>query len=88
MLAKYDARNPAAIKRLAQAGAQLRPFSPEIIDAAFKASTDLYAEISAKNENFKKLHDSYMAFRGEEYLWWQISDYAFDSIMIRNRTRT
>ena len=88
MLAKYDARNPAAIKRLAQAGAQLRPFSPEIIDAAFKASTDLYAEISAKNENFKKLHDSYMAFRSEEYLWWQISDYAFDSIMIRNRTRT
>jgi TRAP-type mannitol/chloroaromatic compound transport system substrate-binding protein len=88
MLAKYDARNPAAIRRLAQAGAQLRPFSPEIIDAAFKASSDLYAEISAKNENFKKLHDSYMAFRSEEYLWWQISDYAFDSIMIRNRTRT
>jgi len=88
MLAKYDARNPAAIKRLAQAGAQLRPFSPEIIDAAFKASTELYAEISAKNENFKKLHDSYMAFRSEEYLWWQISDYAFDSIMVRNRTRT
>jgi len=88
MLAKYDARNPAAIKRLAQAGAQLRPFSPEIIDAALKASTDLYAEISAKNENFKKLHDNYMAFRSEEYLWWQISDYAFDSIMIRNRTRT
>src|SRR3712207_9340291 len=27
MLAKYDARNPAALRRLVGAGAQLRPFS-------------------------------------------------------------
>ena len=88
MLAKYDTQNPPAIKRLVQAGTQLRPFSPEIVDAAYKAATELYADISAKNAHFKKLHDNYMAFRNEEYLWWQISDYAFDSIMIRNRTRT
>jgi TRAP-type mannitol/chloroaromatic compound transport system substrate-binding protein len=36
LLAKYDARNPAALRRLLGAGAQLRPFSQEILEAAYK----------------------------------------------------
>jgi len=53
MQAKYDARNPAALKRLVGTGAQLRPFSPEILDACLKARNDLtgrkalYLEVSA-----------------------------------------
>ena len=58
LTAKYDAYNARSIKRLVAAGAQLRPFSPEILDASFKATNELYAEIGAKNERFKKLHDS------------------------------
>ena len=38
MQSKYDARNPAALKRLVQAGAQLHPFPTEVMDAAHKAS--------------------------------------------------
>src|SRR5689334_10995067 len=44
---RYDARNPQAIRRLAAAGALLRPFSPAIMEACLKASNELYAEISA-----------------------------------------
>ena len=88
MQAKYDARNPGAIKRLVQdGGAQLRPFSPEIMEACYKAATDLYAEIAGTNANFKKVHDAYMAFRNEEYLWFQIGEYTYDSFMIRQRAR-
>src|SRR6267378_6210614 len=36
--ARYDARNPAALKRLVANGAQLRPFSKEILDACYKAT--------------------------------------------------
>jgi TRAP-type mannitol/chloroaromatic compound transport system substrate-binding protein len=39
MLAKYDARNPAALRRLLGAGTQLRPFSQEILEAAYKSMT-------------------------------------------------
>ncbi len=39
-MAKYDARNPAALRRLVGAGAQLRPYSQEIMDAAFKAANE------------------------------------------------
>jgi TRAP-type mannitol/chloroaromatic compound transport system substrate-binding protein len=27
------------------------------------------------------------AFRNEEYLWWQIAEYSFDTFMIRARAR-
>jgi TRAP-type mannitol/chloroaromatic compound transport system substrate-binding protein len=87
MLAKYDAKNPAALRSLVGAGAQLRPFSQEILDAAYKATNEVYAEISAQNADFKKLIDSLRAFRNEEYLWFQVAEYAFDTYMIRARTR-
>ena len=85
MLSKYDARNPAAVRRLVGTGAQLRPFSQELMEAAFKASNELYDEISAKNPDFKKLYDTVRAFRNEEYLWFQIAEYAYDSFLIRSR---
>jgi TRAP-type mannitol/chloroaromatic compound transport system substrate-binding protein len=88
MLAKYDARNPAALRRLVSAGTQLRPFSQEIMDAAYKTTNELYDEISAKNADFKKLYESMRAFRNEEYLWFQVAEYTFDHFMIRARSRT
>src|SRR6202045_3574629 len=44
MQAKYDAANPAALKRLVAGGAQLRPFSQPIMDASLRAALDLYSE--------------------------------------------
>jgi TRAP-type mannitol/chloroaromatic compound transport system substrate-binding protein len=87
MLAKYDARNPAALRRLLGAGTQLRPFAPEIMEAAFKAANEVYDDVSSKNADFKKIYDSVRAFRNEEYLWFQVAEYAFDNFMIRARAR-
>jgi TRAP-type mannitol/chloroaromatic compound transport system substrate-binding protein len=87
MTAKYDARNPTALRRLIGAGAQLRPFSQEIMEAAFKAANELYDDIAGKNADFKKVYDAYRAFRGEEYLWFQVAEYGFDNFMIRARSR-
>jgi TRAP-type mannitol/chloroaromatic compound transport system substrate-binding protein len=83
--AKYDAVNPQALKRLVGAGAVLKPFTPEVMDACWKASNELYTEISAKNPAFKKLYDSYVAFRGDGYLWTSVADFTMDSYMIRYR---
>jgi TRAP-type mannitol/chloroaromatic compound transport system substrate-binding protein len=35
--AKYDARNPGALRRLVGGGAQLKPFPQEVMEAALKA---------------------------------------------------
>ncbi|HEY8580398.1 MAG TPA: ABC transporter substrate-binding protein, partial [Beijerinckiaceae bacterium] len=85
--AKYDAQNPAALKRLVAAGTQLRPFSQEILEACFKASSTVYTELSGKNAKFKKMHDAYMGFRNDQYLWWQVAEYNYDNFMIRQRAR-
>src|SRR5262249_56075609 len=39
--AKYDARNPQALRRLVANGTILRPFSPHLLNASLKASTQL-----------------------------------------------
>ena len=87
MTAKYDARNPGALRRLVGAGAKLQPFSQEIMEAAYKAANELYDELSGKNPDFKKIYESLRAFRNEEYLWFQVAEYTFDNFMIRARAR-
>ena len=87
-LARYDARNPAALKRLVAAGTQLRPFSQPIMEACLKASQEVNAETSAANADYKKVWDSIQAFRNDEYLWWQVAEFSYDNFMIRTGTRT
>ncbi len=82
MQAKYDAVNPAALKKLVAGGAQLRPFPQAVLEACFNAANETYAEINAVNPTFKKMHDSMMAFRADQYLWFQLSEYTFDTFMM------
>ncbi len=86
MQAKYDAVNPQAIKRLVAAGAQLRPFPQPVMEASYKATTETYNEVGAKNADFKKVYDSMVAFRGDAYLWWQVAELGFDAFMVRMRS--
>jgi TRAP-type mannitol/chloroaromatic compound transport system substrate-binding protein len=88
LIAKYDSRNPPSIKRLVAAGAQLRPFSLDILDACYKASQELFTEVAAKNAVFKKLYDSTTAFRNDQYAWHQVCETTYDAYMIRQRSRT
>ncbi len=87
MLAKYDAVNGQALRRMVGAGAELRTFSPAIMEASLKAANELYAELSAKNADFKKVYDSMVAYRTDVLPWWQLNEYAFDTFMIRTRGR-
>jgi TRAP-type mannitol/chloroaromatic compound transport system substrate-binding protein len=82
MMASYDYKNPPALRRLVAGGAVLRPFSQEILEAAFKASSETYTELMGTNPAFKKIWESQTAFRKDAYLWAQISEYTFDTFMM------
>lgn len=82
MLAKYDKLNPIALKSLVAQGAQLRSFSEEILTAAFQAANEIYAEISAQNEDFKTQYEAQLAFRDDWYLYQQTTEYTFDTFMM------
>jgi TRAP-type mannitol/chloroaromatic compound transport system substrate-binding protein len=87
MQAKYDAVNPAALRRLLAAGTKLMPFSTPVMEACLNAALELYHEVSATNPDFKKVYESMIAFRGDQYLWWQVAEYSYDTFMIRNRSK-
>ncbi len=81
MQAKYDARNPAALKQLVGAGTKLRPFPKDVMNAAFKEAMALYDELSTKNENWKKVYADYSKFRAEQNLWFRFTEATFDRFM-------
>jgi len=87
MLAKYDAVNAAALRRLIGGGAELRLFPQAIMEASLKAANELYGELAGKSPDFKRALDSMTAFRGEQLPWWQVNEYAYDSFMVRTRGR-
>jgi TRAP-type mannitol/chloroaromatic compound transport system substrate-binding protein len=81
MQAKYDAKNPTALKQLVGAKTKVLPFPKDVLDLAFKESMALYAEVSAKNPGFKKVYDYYSAFRRDSNLWFRFTEMRFDQFM-------
>jgi TRAP-type mannitol/chloroaromatic compound transport system substrate-binding protein len=81
MQAKYDAKNPGALKQLVGAGTKLRPFPVDVMNAAFKESMALYEELNARNENWKKVYADYSKFRAEQNLWFRFTEATFDRFM-------
>ena len=85
MQAKYDGRNPKALKELVGVGAKLRPFPDEVLALAYKESMKLYAEISAKNPAWKKVYDDYSKFRADSNQWFRFTEARFDTFMQRQK---
>ncbi|MFC7553856.1 ABC transporter substrate-binding protein [Pseudoroseomonas wenyumeiae] len=79
MIARYDAGNPNALRRLIAAGTQLRPWPREVMAAAWKATHALYDEASDKNPLFKKTWESYRKFRDDEYAWFRVAENSYDN---------
>jgi TRAP-type mannitol/chloroaromatic compound transport system substrate-binding protein len=79
--AKYDARNPAALKRLASGGTKLFRFPKDVMEVAFKESMALYGELSASNPGWKKVYDDYAQFRKDANLWFRFTEAGFDDFM-------
>ncbi len=81
MMARYDARNPAALKRLIAGGTKVAAFPKSVMDVCYKACQDLYAETSAKNPTFKKLLDHQNRFLAESTAWLRLNEGGYDSYM-------
>ena len=81
MQAMYDARNPTALKQLVGEGVKLARFPREVMDAAFKASREVYAELDQSNPNWKKVYGDYAKFMADQFQWVPIADGSYDQYM-------
>ena len=87
MLARYDAENPRALKRLVAKGAVLRAFPRDVMEAAYKIAFEMYDDIAAKNPNFKTVYDSWKPFLDETGLWFRVAELPYDSFMASPRAK-
>ena len=79
MVARYDHLNPQALRRLIAAGAQLRFWPREILQAAWRANEEMVGDLGSRNARFKTIMDSYRAYRGEMFQWHRVSENSFDN---------
>jgi TRAP-type mannitol/chloroaromatic compound transport system substrate-binding protein len=79
--AKYDAKNPVALKQLVASGTKLFRYPKDAMDAAFKEANALYSEYSAKNPAWKKIYEDFVKFRADQNLWFRFAEAGFDDFM-------
>ena len=79
--AKYDARNMPALKTLLSQGIKLSSFNKDIVNAAFKASNSVYAELNDTNPAWKKIFADYSSFRKESNRWFSVAEGPMDRFM-------
>ena len=75
MQAKYDAKNPGALKQLVGAGTKLRPFS-EGRDGLRRSRNrwPCTTELNGKNPEWKKIYADYAKFRADQNLWFRFTE--------------
>ena len=86
MQARYDAKNPQALRQLIASGTQLRPFPKEVMEVCYKAAMELYAEISAKNPDFKKIYTDYKKFTDEQNSWFRVAEGSYANFMFSRKS--
>ncbi len=84
MMAKYDFKNPKALRSLIFKGVQLRAYSPELMKVAQIAAFELYDEEAAKNPSFKRIYVPWRAFREEVVLWHRVAEKTYNDCAAAN----
>lgn len=68
-IAQGEATQAAALREIQSKGVELKKWPPEFIAAFEKAWKEVVTEESAKNPNFRRVHESYAKFRQEYAIW-------------------
>ncbi len=74
MMARYDALNPAALRRLVAGGTQLRIFPRDVLTACYRAAQEFYSEVGAANPRFRRIHQQWDAFRVDQIQWFRLAE--------------
>jgi TRAP-type mannitol/chloroaromatic compound transport system substrate-binding protein len=81
MLARYDAKNPEALRRLVASGTQLRVFPRPVLEACLSAADELHRELARKSSHFKRIHEGWNRFRAEQFLWFRVAEAGYDNFV-------
>ncbi len=85
-LARYDAANPAALRRLVRDhGVELLPFSAEILEASWRESRSYLEERSDEDEGFRTVYASFRRFRSLAFPYFAGNELAYANFAFPRR---
>ncbi len=87
MPAKYDALNPEAMKRLIASGTKLRRFPTAVLEAAEKASYELYEELKGKSKHWARVYPEWLKYRDEQISWFRVAEGTYDNYMLNSKVK-
>jgi TRAP-type mannitol/chloroaromatic compound transport system substrate-binding protein len=87
MPAKYDAQNPEAMRRLIAGGTKLRRFPVSVLEAAEKASYELYEELKAKSQHWARIYPQWLKFRDEQFQWFRVAESTYDNYVLGSKVK-
>lgn len=79
MQTRYDQRNPAALTRLLDDGVIMRPFPPDLLRAAQKASLEMLEEQASADAAYRKVYTAWRKAREELFRWFGTAELAYSS---------
>jgi len=87
MVARYDTRNPEALRRLLAQGTQLRAFPREVMDACYREAMALEQELVAQSPEFRRIHAPWSKSRDDMRAWFRVAELSFDSYLAQVAAR-
>jgi len=87
MMAKYDAQNPEAMKRLLASGTKLRRFPQPVLEAAEKAAYELYEELKGKSKHWARIYPQWLKFRDEQFQWFRVAEGTYDNYVSNSKVK-
>ena len=79
MTAKYDARQSGGAEGWSPAARSCGRSRSRSWRPASRPRRGLCRDFGKTNADFKKVYDNMLAFRNDEYLWWQVAEYTYDT---------
>jgi TRAP-type mannitol/chloroaromatic compound transport system substrate-binding protein len=79
--AAYDARNPPAMKQLIAEGARLMRMPRELMDAAWRETEALYAELDLRNQRWRRIFADYRRFQRDQVQWHAVAEDNYNQYM-------
>lgn len=73
----YDAQNPAALRRLVNAGVQVRPFSQDLMREARAATEDMLSSKAAADPAYARVLEPWREFRTRSNAWFRGAELAY-----------
>ena len=83
-----DVLNSGGLRQIIAAGAKLRYFSQEIMDASYEAAFKTFDELKEKSPDFAKIYPAWKKHMDEHELYYRVGDNTYENYIFAKRVKS